>query len=290
MSTTVSDYRGYNRSIADTHSSNNFDFNRIEYNPTTGDYIVNFYPLPQVFETTTYKYKNSTLGSGSQFPNFSNNTNFTSYSASNPGPPNTGDVISELYLFKVGPSNTQINLTYTSFGLQINSPFPSRSAPYGRETFFVFGVPTLSAGVPMAGTATYSGIVSGSGMTPPSGILEAGLYDITGTSTLIANFSNATLTTSLTLTGSITFGTSGLVSGFSPTTATGTGSIGSPGFQNGVSAGGDAGTFYGTLDVGGNPSGSFTGRFYGPKAEEFGYNFSLRIGSSLAGGIAIGKQ
>jgi hypothetical protein len=37
-------------------------------------------------------------------------------------------------------------------------------------------------------------------------------------------------------------------------------------------------------------SGSFTGRFYGPNAQEFGYNFGVTAGHVTAAGIAIGKR
>jgi hypothetical protein len=144
--------------------------------------------------------------------------------------------------------------------------------------------------MPTTGTASYSGIVAGTAKTPASGYLNAGVYDVTGTSLLTANFANATLTTSMTFSGKPIAGISQLVLGVPATTVSGTGRIGSSGFPTGISAGGPAGTFYGTFDGGLNGVGSFSGRFYGPGAREFGYNFMVSVNSIQAAGIAIGKK
>lgn len=192
----------------------------------------------------------------------------------------SGDVTA-LVLFKSGPSNTQINLTYTSFGIIAYLPAtaspPSRglftSTPFTR--FFVLGTPTPQPSA-LTGTGTFTGISSG-------GYQDAnGVYLTQGTSTLSADFSAGTVTTTLSFTGQN-------IDPAGPSLPLTT--------FNGSGRGGLAGVAYsGDLhNLSGSAVGEFYGSYYGPHAEEFGYVYNLRgaspNGPSVSGlGVAIGKR
>jgi hypothetical protein len=289
----------YKASYGDVHIPAVTDFDRLEYNSATGNYTLHFNDFFEDSGTTELVYEASTLNTAEYYFPLKDNPNFTSYTAENINPNTQINYPSELYLYKIGSSNSEINLTCVSFGVQIVNPWIGiRNLPYtsgGSERFFIYGVPTLENGVPKTGAATYNGVVYGSARTPAVGIFAAGVYDIFGTSALTANFANGTLTTSMTFTGdtipdfALGAGTS-LVVGVPSTTVSGTGSIGSPGISNGVSTGGNAGTFFGNFNGETNVVGTFSGRFYGPNAEEFGYNFLVKVGGIEAAGVTVGKK
>lgn len=287
---------GFDQSLADTHSAAEPDFNRIDYDSATGTYILRLNDVVGSNSTTAYTYAPPTLGTvtlnnATRTPFYGTNSNFVSFTAVNPRTPPLSDIESELFLYKVGPNNQQIQLTYVSFGVQVVNPSTAPFSPWsatGRETLFVYGLPTLAAGMPTSGTATYNGVVWGAASTPASGAFTAGVYDITGTSTLTANFSTSSLALALTFSGTPVAFSSQLVSGVPTMSVSANGSIGSVGFQNRISGGGDAGTFSGGFE--GGASGTFTGRFYGPSAQEFGLNFNVVSGNVTGAGISVGKQ
>lgn len=275
--------------MGDTHGAvEGADFQRLEYDPVSGNYILHLSQTLGAPGTVSFTYSPSPSNPATGYYYYANNSNFRSYKDSSTGPYQP----SELFLYKIGSDNTEIALTYVSFGVQINNPFSNSLAPYtisGRATFFIYGVPTLATGVPKTGTASYNGVVWGWGTTPSVGSIASGTYDIHGTSSLTANFATSSVTTSLTYSGTLIPYTVGIVAGIPTTTISGTGTIGSPGFQSSISTGGEAGTFYGTL-AGAGGTGVFTGRFYGPTAQEFGYNFEWAAGADRVAGVAFGKQ
>jgi hypothetical protein len=244
-------FGGTNRSTGDTHSmAENADFQRLDYDPASGNYTLHAATSLGSPGTTSTLYPSSSQNKASYYPYYGNNPNFTSYATS---ATNSGLGANELYLYNLGNSNSEIALTYVSFGVQMQNPFAAINQPYttdGRLTFFIYGVPTLAADMPKTGTASFNGVVWGWASTPAVGSYNAGAYDIHGTSTLTADFGAATLTTSMTFSGTPIANSSQLVIGVPSTTISGTGVIGSPGYQNTVSAGGDAGTFYGSFSNG----------------------------------------
>lgn len=193
----------------------------------------------------------------------------------NPDDPGRNGKIEELRLFKTGSANSSIALSYVSYGLHL---FWSINSPYEERRYFVFGIPTAGADVPKSGSASYQGLAEGTftdGVTP---------YRMSGTSTLSANFTTATVEAGLDLSATT------VVLGANPFVNvhySGTGLITDPGSSH----------FEGKLLSAANPSygGAFLGDFYGPSAKEYGFTFSIsQSGSNPGGGgtgvgVAVGK-
>jgi hypothetical protein len=88
-----------------------------------------------------------------------------------------------LSLYRPGPQNSELALTYTSFGIW-DSDSQSQSGPR-TGGFFAYGVPTMADDVPTTGTGTYDALVRG--ITTDSGspvVGRAGLVFDFGTGTL----------------------------------------------------------------------------------------------------------
>ena len=141
-------------------------------------------------------------------------------------------------VFKPSPSNPDIALAYTSYGIT--------SGYWSSELGFVaFGLATPSSGIPLSGTATYDAHVAGQTLT--------GFNVISGDATLMFNFGAGTL--------SGHFDPVFLLNGV------GTG-LGRYDFVNTVFGAGST-TFSGSLSrTGINSLGAFDGRFTGPVAQE----------------------
>lgn len=175
-----------------------------------------------------------------------------------------------LILFKPGTSAGGLNLTYASYGAWQQSDRNTSSLDI-RQTFFVYGVPTQASDLPRTGTATYTALVDGFWAT------SGGVYSLTGTGNLSANFSNNQLTASMNLTGQAipNLSSSNQVLGSVSSTAT----------INPNDA-----SFSGTLS-GSGYTGTLNGMFFGPQAAEAGGAFSIRNGAgSTANGVIIGKK
>jgi hypothetical protein len=125
-----------------------------------------------------------------------------------------------------------------------------------------------ATGVPTSGTASYSGIVSGFARQPND------IYIISGTSSLVANFSTNTYSTNLSFTGQSLDGTKSLSSQNFAGTSSGSLMNGSP--LNG--------------NLSGSGTGNWAGRFFGPGAAEYGYVFSVAGSGYNAVGVAVGKK
>jgi hypothetical protein len=170
---------------------------------------------------------------------------------------------------KPGADNTSVALTYTSFAIQE----VSNGSDFLQRDYFIFGSPTSS--VPVTGTARYNGILEGTYFKVDTNQT----YILSGVSTLIADFSAATVATSLNFTGSnIIAGQPGLAS----QQFSGAGEIiaNNPGMQ-----------FVGTMTGAGFPGNAlFNGNFYGNNAEEFGYAFLYANSNDRFNGIAVGKR
>lgn len=207
----------------------------------------------------------------------SSTTSFINYSFVDP----SGNTQS-LRILNPAVGNPVIDLTYSSFGVRTESVPTTGGRPDEDISYFVFGVPTLFASRPTTGTATYSGIAEG--------VFAGGSnrFDLTGTSTLSADFGANTINTSLTL------------SGVERTDSTNTIDLGTfTGSGNIVQfSGSNIAGFQGNLTNTSNSllTGNFDGSFFGPNAEEFGYSFRLdEVDASgatinVGAGAAVGVQ
>ena len=188
---------------------------------------------------------------------------------------NGQDVTLELY--RPGSSNTELALTYASFG-RWSSSAKSGAATQSDTVYFVYGLETL-AGILSArtGSAHYSGVAYGAAANETTDMH----YNVHGTSTFDVNFTNQSYSGALALKGttvgsaprSVDFGTFTFANQLSSTTA----------------------DSLATLMQGGTNVGALNSRFYGPNGEEIGGPFTANIvdpggaGRAAIAGIAIAK-
>jgi hypothetical protein len=180
---------------------------------------------------------------------------FTSYSVT------ATDRTLSARLFKPGPDNAVLALTYASFAditvNQISIPGNASLSNYVQHYYLPFGLQTPAASMPTSGSASYAGVAYGDAYATASGV-GLGLTPPTptpfsGTSTLTANFASATFTTTLDL------GPVGGGSAFGSFTL------------NGSLSGNQ---IYGFARPGGGQATFIEGNFFGPAANEFGAVFS----------------
>lgn len=205
----------------------------------------------------------------------SNDPNFTAYrKALSDSSGNPQDAT--LLLYKPGTANSELALTYTSFG-HLSTTAPSGFSDDIDDAYFVYGLETqqfLMLG--RTGTAQYRGVAYGSAANETTDAR----YDVTGSSQFDVDFSAQTLSGALTLHGagrngaaSLDFGRfdfAGGLAGFVPET---------------------------TLDLmlGGAIAGSLRTRFYGPGGEEIGGPFTISVPGNQGdftriAGVTVAKQ
>ena len=169
----------------------------------------------------------------------------------------TGTVQARIYDAGKGP----LALSYASFA---ELAYLANGAAAGSDPlrwYLPFGQRTTANQMPRTGTASYAGLVFGSATAGGTG------YTLGGTSSFTVDFARASAAGSLAITGS---------------GAGGTRDFGSFGFQGaGISANG----FTGAL-VGAGGSGSLTGWFFGPQAQEIGARFDA-VGTLANGDKAV---
>lgn len=170
-----------------------------------------------------------------------------------------------LELFKPGPANTQLALTYLSLG-HWSTTLNQGNGPHPVDQYFVYGFETpgqLLIG--RTGSAHYQGIVYGIGDG------GATRYAITGTSHFDVDFSAQSYSGGLSLSGAPKGG--------------GSVNFGSYDFSAGLISGQAQ---LAGLTQGGQIMGQINPIFYGPDAQEIGAPFSLQTPSSgPAGTVAI---
>lgn len=183
---------------------------------------------------------------------------------------NNGNSIEELRLFKSGNQNSQLALTYVTYGLW-STYQPGQAATHYLTRFAVFGIQTGAAGLPKTGQATYNGVVDG------IAAFDGRSYRLAGSSgSLTADFATGVIRTALNLRGT-TDVTSDAIGAVDLGTLKGTGAIGV-----------DTSRYTGTI-TGLQMDGSFGGAFYGPNAAETGFAFSLTDnGANTAAGVFVG--
>ncbi len=191
----------------------------------------------------------------------SSRPNFTTYSQ------NQGGSIVQLDLYKVGPGNSELVLTYTDLGIWRG--LPANINNVSSLEYDVFGITTPAGQVSrMTGSGQYNGVVYG-------GAADVALqtkYDVTGTSSFNVDFSGQTVSGSLALNGAPMGGGS-------------TRSFGSFTFSGAM---GPSGAFIPLAQSGSNV-GQIWSLFYGPGAQELGSVFSITLnGGTPSQTIAIG--
>lgn len=139
-----------------------------------------------------------------------------------------------------------------------------------RFGYVAFGVPTPPGGVPVTGSASYMGMVSGSTDILVADNLYGGFYPlpVDGTVTLNFDFANATLDGSMTLT---------LSDGMNPV------ELGTWAFKDTVFSSGSA-SYSGRFDTSVAGQNFFLGRFTGPNAQETIGAWAIPFLSSKDGG------
>ena len=166
------------------------------------------------------------------------------------------------------PGGPTLGLEYVAFGAWADAAASGGDTIIG---FSVFGIETPFADVPTTGSATYSGELAGSIVQAGSGSgSTATLYNLAGTADLSANFAAGTVDTTLVIEREL-FGSGS----FTPwDTITATGSISSVANSR---SGMDTASFGGAAAAVGrsNVTGTLSGRFFGPSANEVGGSFSL---------------
>ena len=228
----------------DLHTSNNF-----EYGPGTS-----------LLPGGSFTVADEVAGSDPDFVSYQKTIN--------------GQLVS-IDMYKPGSANSELALTYTSFG-RWSSSFLNGALNETDQDFFVYGLDTpLGVIQGRSGTAHYAGVAYGAGANQASGVT----YNVTGQSSFDVDFGKQTYMGSLALAGT---GSSGSVN------------FGSYGFSGQIAA--NTTTSTSTLTQSGDNSGTLTTRFFGPTGQEIGGNFALSVLTGHAGagttiaGVAVAKQ
>ncbi len=182
----------------------------------------------------------------------------------------SGSTTETLRLFKPGPGNTTMALTYTSYGhwrrTTPNGGFQGATAV--NDTYFVYGIKTAGNAVPRTGSANYSTVYDGTFTN------KNAIYDVNGTGLFTANFGTGKISYSAALTATGT----GPALAFGPLSGTGNISF-------------NAASFSGNPDaLNPNYKLSMSGYFFGPTAQEVGAVFRLTGGGGNGQGAMVGKQ
>ncbi|HEY1124302.1 MAG TPA: transferrin-binding protein-like solute binding protein [Sphingobium sp.] len=186
--------------------------------------------------------------------------NFTSYHTVVDGKP------IDLSLYKPGDGNSELRLTYSSFGIwkQVGNDANS-SDTY--QQFFTYGIMTpTGATIRRTGSAHYAGIAYGAAIDPAT--LER--YTLKGTSAFDVDFSSQNYSGNLALQST-------------PQGSATPRNIGQMSFSGAL---GTSGPESGALTQSGANVGQIALRFYGPNAEEVGASFTARANSLTMAGVA----
>ncbi|WP_126174418.1 transferrin-binding protein-like solute binding protein [Altericroceibacterium xinjiangense] len=189
--------------------------------------------------------------------------NFTTYQKTFPNDYyGTQDVTLELY--KTGSSNSELALTYASFGQWQGSLPASYNGPASHWFIYGFATPN-SALASRTGSASYEGVAYARG-TGSAGER----YDVSGTSRLAVDFGSDTFTGALALTGRDT--TTDAAADFGSTAFSGT--------LNNRSS-----TLTGDFSAGGALGSAIYGQFFGPSGQELAGTFVFNVpeGAAAAG-------
>lgn len=224
---------------------------KVVYDSATGTYTVRDTGNPAV--TTTFAPANIT----------SSDASFTNYSKT------SGSNVNTLRLLNKSGANPTIALTHVQYGHWRRSSTAS-GVTSTNDTYVVFGARTPGAAMPTTGGATYTTHLDGTYVN------KNGVYAVSGTGGLSADFVTRTISYDATLAGIREGGGTNIAFG----TLTGSGSLSTAGASfNGT--GTTNGSGY-KLDV--------NGHFYGPAAQEVGGIFRLTGNNGNGTGALVGKQ
>lgn len=178
----------------------------------------------------------------------------------------SGNRQENLALFNAGAANTELALTYASYGAL--QTITDNGATLDVDTgFFTYGVLTAASDMPRTGSSTYRTKIDGQFAD------NSGAYSLSGTSSFAADFGAGTIAFSMNPVGQ------NVVTG--SVKSLGSHSINASIVNNRFSSGGFSGGTY---------SSSLEGYFYGPAAAEIGGTFTLTGGGGAGGGIVVGKK
>lgn len=182
----------------------------------------------------------------------------------------SGNKTEQLALNNPGPANSEIALTYVTYGgwQAITDLGASLDV---KTSFFVFGIPTTAAQLPKTGSATYQTLMTGQYAD------GNGVYVLGGSSSFAADFAAGTVSFGMDPLGQNVV--DGSILNFGPVSGTGT--------INGLTSGFDASS---GLRPAGTYSVDMIGRFFGPAAAEMGASFLLRGDSGYGNGVIVGKK
>lgn len=179
----------------------------------------------------------------------------------------SGNKQENLALFNPGPANTELALTYTSYGAL--QTIVDKGASVDVDTaFFAFGVQTATADMPRTGTSNYRTKIDGQFSD------AGGVYALSGPSSFSANFGAGTVALNMDLTGQ------NVVNGLQK-------SLGTHSIDGLIQYGNQ---FGGSSRGGGTYSTVVGGHFYGPAAAEMGGSFSVVGGGGVGSGAIVGKK
>jgi hypothetical protein len=186
--------------------------------------------------------------------------------------------VQRLVLYNPGAENTELALTYVSFGRYQTTGAAQFNGSIGTgETLFPWGIRTSAGAMPRTGTGRYEGLVFG---TATGRAVGTAIYALSGTSVFDVDFGQSSFTGSLNIQG-----------------------------RDAAGAARDFGSFNFALGrISGNPVlaadvqqqnnrvGSFEGAFYGPNAAELGGRFFFITPASgsdpgiAAAGVTLAKR
>jgi hypothetical protein len=228
---------------------------KVAYNAGTNSYTVTF----KTFNGT------SSASFGPADRQASSNGTITNYQRV------SGTRQENLSLFVPGPTNTELVLTYASYGAY--QSITDAGANLDVDTvFFTYGIPTASTDLPRSGTATYATRIDGQLAD------NSGVYALAGSSSFQADFGASTMAFSMS-----PIGTNVLTGGTrSFGTQTVDGTISNTAGAQPQFTGNGGGSGYGV---------ALSGHFYGPAAAEIGGAFSISGPNGANGvGAVVGRK
>lgn len=179
----------------------------------------------------------------------------------------SGNKRENLVLFNPGAANTELALTYASYGA-LQTIVDKGTSVDVDTAFFAFGVQTAAADMPRTGSSSYRTKIDGQFSD------AGGVYALSGPSTFSANFGAGTVAFTMDLTGQ------NVVNGLRK-------SLGTHSIDGSIQYGNQ---FGGSSGVGSTYTTVVGGHFYGPAAAEIGGTFSVVGGGGVGGGAIVGKK
>ncbi|MEO7383993.1 MAG: transferrin-binding protein-like solute binding protein, partial [Novosphingobium sp.] len=207
---------------------------------------------------------------GSDFSSSKSDQNFNAYSKDDTPPGYNYIRTANIYNYIADGQAGHINLTYSGFSIYQYSSLDPGNADQIRTTFMSYGQATADSLMPRSGSASYTGIAYGQGFIndpSSSNTFKSSIYNMTGSSSVNANFSTGAVSGNITLSG---VGVSGeALRDFGSANFSGT--INSSYYNSAQISGFSATSTTGALQ------GDVYGQFFGPNGQEVGGAFDLNF-------------